>query len=104
LDGWQAETALACVASGSADPKGLEGLIPLMEQRLAFLHGLEGIGPLFHLAQCEAFQAARSPHRWVHLAACAWLCAVWPDRGVLDEKSLAELADRRRRAIARRRR
>jgi hypothetical protein len=65
---------------------------------------LEGLGPAFHLAQCEAFHAARSPYRWVHLAACAWLCAIWPDRGLLDEPTLADLADRRRRSLARERR
>lgn len=101
LDGWQAEAALACVATTSADPSGLANLIPVIDHRLAFLHGLEGIGPLFHLAQCEAFENGRSPHRWVHLAASAWLCAVWPDRGLLDEKSLAELSDRRRKTLAR---
>jgi hypothetical protein len=104
LDGWQAETALGCVASASAQPAGLADLIPILDHRLAFLHGLEGLGPLFHQAQCDAFQAARSQHRWVHLAATAWLCAIWPDRGLLDEPSLADLAERRRRSLSRKRR
>ncbi|MDM7916102.1 MAG: hypothetical protein QUU85_12675 [Candidatus Eisenbacteria bacterium] len=104
LEGRQAEGALACVASASAQPAGLSALMPILDHRLAFLHGLEGLGPLFHQAQCDAFQAARSQHRWVHLAASAWLCAVWPDRGLLDEPSLADLAERRRRALSRKRR
>jgi hypothetical protein len=76
-------------------------MISIIDHRLAFLHGLEGLGPAFHLAHCEAYQAGRSQHRWVHLACSAWLCAIWPDRGLLDEPSLAELADRRRRSLAR---
>jgi hypothetical protein len=104
LENWQADAALGCVASASADAAGLTNLVPLIDHRLAFLHGIEGLGPAFHLAQCEAYQAARSPYRWVHLACSAWLCAIWPDRGLLDEPTLAELADRRRRAIARERR
>ena len=103
LEGWQADAALACVASCSADSTELASLIPLIDNRMAFLHGLEGIGPSLHLAQCEAFQGGRSPHRWVHLACSAWLCAIWPDRGLLDEPGLAELAERRRRSLARER-
>jgi|GEM_PF-3242568 len=103
LAGWQADAALACVASASADANALTGLIPVIDHRLAFLHGLEGLGPIFHLAQCELWQAGRSPHRWVHLAASAWLCAIWPDRGLLDEPGLAEIAEKRRRSMARRR-
>ncbi len=104
LEGWHAEDALACVAATSADLNGAAGLIPVLDHRLAFLHGLEGLGPTFHLAQCEAFQAGRSPHRWVHLACSAWLFTVWPDRGLLDEPRLAELADRRRKSLAKERR
>lgn len=104
LESWQADAALGCVASASADTAGLSNLIPLIDHRLAFLHGLEGLGPAFHLGQYEAFQTARSPYRWVHIAVCAWLCAIWPDRGLLDEPTLAELADRRRRSLARERR
>jgi hypothetical protein len=102
LEGWQADAALACVASASADATALGNLIPVIDQRLAFLHGLEGIGPSFHLAQCDAWQSERSPHRWIHIAAAAWLCAIWPDRGLLDEPSLAEIAEKRRRALSRR--
>jgi hypothetical protein len=104
LEGWQAEGALGCVAAASADPAGLAKLIPVLDNRLAFLHGLEGLGPSFHLAQCDAFQAGLSPHRWVHLACSAWLCAIWPARGLIDEPGLAELADRRRRHLAKGRR
>jgi hypothetical protein len=104
LEGWQADAALGCVASASADAASLASLIPLIEGRLASLHGIEGLGPALHLAQCEAFQAARSPYRWVHVACSAWLCAIWPDRGLLDEPTLADLADRRRRSLARDRR
>lgn len=102
LEGWQASAALACVASASADPAALGNLIPVLDHRLAFLYGLEGIGPAFHLGQCDAWQNGRSPHRWVHIAASAWLCAVWPDRGLLDEPGLAEIAEKRRRAMSRR--
>jgi hypothetical protein len=104
LESWHAEGALGCVAAASADPAALAKLIPVIDHRLAFLHGLEGLGPAFHLAQCEAFQAAYSPHKWVHLACSAWLCATWPARGLLDEAGLAELADRRRRSLAKGRR
>lgn len=104
LEEWQAEASLACVATSSADPAALAGILPVLDHRFAFLHGLEGLGPAFHLAHCEAFQAGRSPHRWVHLGCCAWLCSAWPGRGVLEERALAELADRRRRSLARERR
>lgn len=104
LEGWKAEEALACIASASADLNGVGALIPVLDHRLAFLHGLEGLGPAFHLGQCEAFQAGRSPHRWVHLACSAWLLTVWPDRGLLDEPGLADLADRRRKSLAKDRR
>jgi hypothetical protein len=102
LEGWQADAALACVASASADATALGNLIPLIDHRMAFLHGLEGIGPSFHLAECEAWQGGRSPHRWIHVAAAAWLCAIWPDRGLLDEPGLAEIAEKRRRSMSRR--
>jgi hypothetical protein len=104
LESWQGEAAVACVAAASADPASLAKLIPILDLRLAFLHGVDGLGPSFHLAQCEAFQAAYSPHKWVHLASSAWLCAIWPARGLLDEAGLAELADRRRRSLAKGRR
>jgi hypothetical protein len=104
LESWQAEAALGCVAASSADSAGVAEVIPLLDNRMAFLHGLEGLGPGFHLAQCEAFQAGRSPHRWVHIACSAWLCAIWPERGLLDEPGLAELAERRRKSMARDRR
>jgi hypothetical protein len=104
LEGWQADASLGCVAAASADPAALTSILPVLDHRFAFLHGLEGLGPAFHLAQCEAFQAGRSPHRWVHLGCCAWLCSVWPGRGLLEERPLAELADRRRRSLARERR
>ncbi|MBM3287968.1 MAG: hypothetical protein FJY88_11560 [Candidatus Eisenbacteria bacterium] len=101
LENWNAELALGCIASTSADAAGFSNAISIIDHRLAFLHGLEGLGPAFHLAQCEAYQAGRSQHRWVHVACSAWLCAIWPDRGLLDEPALAELADRRRRSLAR---
>lgn len=103
LDGWEADAALGCVASASADLDRVEAAGAILDHRLAFLDGLEGLGPLFHRAQTEAFQSGRSPHRWVHLAATAWLCALWPERGGGDDDALARLADRRRREIARKR-
>ncbi|MBD3161732.1 MAG: hypothetical protein GF346_05695 [Candidatus Eisenbacteria bacterium] len=104
LDGWQADAALGCVASASADLERVGGIGAILEHRLAFLDGLDGLGPLFHRVQTEAFQAGRSPHRWVHLAATAWLCALWPERGVVDDGALAKLADRRRRDLAKKQR
>jgi hypothetical protein len=104
LDDWQADAALGCIASSSADPSELEKAIAVLDHRLAFLHGLEGMGPLFHAGESEAFLTGRSLHRWIHLATSAWLCAVWPHRGLIEERALAELADRRRKALARKRR
>jgi hypothetical protein len=104
LDEWQAEAALGCIASASANPEELEQVIPVVDHRLAFLHGLDGVGPLFHQGQIDAFRTARSVHRWIHVACSAWLCAVWPHQGLIEERSLAELADRRRRSLARKRR